>query len=239
LDALVARGNTPHVAWRVAFVVVPFITIMAVALLILFIAPDTPTGAWKDRHLNQPQATGAEITAATGQVVDVAAYGMESGNHTISSGNDSAELEKGDDLPKIAKVPESGESYDIADVQFAEATVVKHPSPLDVVKVMWSLSTIMQCACYFCTFGGELAINSSLSSFYIASSGKPAWSQTTAGNWAAMYGLLNVVTRPLGGYIGDCLYPVLGVEGKKFWMIFCKTHALRFLTIVQAQLLKV
>jgi NNP family nitrate/nitrite transporter-like MFS transporter len=212
---------------------------MTVALLILFIAPDTPTGTWKDRHLNQPQANGAEISASTGQVVDVAAYGMESGNQTISSGTDSAELEKGDDLPKIAKNPESGESYDMADVQFAEATVVTPPSHLDVIKVLFSLSTIMQCACYFCTFGAELAINSSLSSFYINSSGKPAWSQTTAGNWAAMYGLLNVITRPLGGYIGDWIYPVLGVEGKKFWMIFCKTHVLKFLTVVQAQLLKV
>ena len=36
-----------------------------------------------------------------------------------------------------------------------------------------------------------------------------------------MYGLLNVITRPMGGYIGDLLYPRVGVEGKKLWMIFC------------------
>jgi len=32
---------------------------------------------------------------------------------------------------------------------------------------------------------------------------------------------LNVVTRPLGGYIADNLYHHVGVEGKKFFMIIC------------------
>src|SRR5271170_2378436 len=42
-----------------------------------------------------------------------------------------------------------------------------------------------------------------------------------------MCGLLNVVTRPLGGWIVDLLYPVVGVEGKKFWMIFvCSIYAI-------------
>ena len=53
LNSLVGRGLTPHVAWRVSFVVVPFIIVISVALMILFFASDTPTGAWKDRHLHQ------------------------------------------------------------------------------------------------------------------------------------------------------------------------------------------
>ena len=84
-----------------------------------------------------------------------------------------------------------------------------------------SLPTLMQCACYFVTFGSELAINGILSSFYIQASGEAAWSEGFAGRWAAMYGLLNVVTRPMGGYIADKLYPLMGVEGKKFWMLLC------------------
>jgi MFS transporter, NNP family, nitrate/nitrite transporter len=111
--------------------------------------------------------------------------------------------------------------YDTSDVKFAEATLVKKPSMMDVVKVAMSLTTLVQVACYFVTFGSELSVNSNLSSFYISASGTPAWSQTLAANWAAMYGLLNVIARPLGGYISDSIYPVLGVEGKKYWMIFC------------------
>lgn len=34
----------------------------------------------------------------------------------------------------------------------------------------------------------------------------PELGQTTFGNWAAMLGLLNVVFRPLGGYIADVVY---------------------------------
>jgi NNP family nitrate/nitrite transporter-like MFS transporter len=95
----------------------------------------------------------------------------------------------------------------------------------------------MQCALYFVTFGGELAINSNLSSFYIKASGTPPWSQTYAANWAAMYGLLNVVTRPLGGFIGDLIYPVAGIEGKRWWQITCEIPR-QIILIMKAVLVK-
>jgi len=186
----VSRGLTPHVAWRVSFVAVPFVSLITIAACILIFAPDTPTGPWKDRHLNS-------------QVVDVAPYTMEEPAQTPSTPTEKKPV------------------LDTSDVQFAEATLVKAPSRMDIFKVFLSRPTILQCTLYFVTFGAELAVNSNLSSFYIKSSGTPPWSQTLAANWAAMYGLLNVVTRPLGGYIGDLLYPVAGVEGKKYWVIAC------------------
>ena len=52
-DSLVQRQHmTPHVAWRVAYIV-PFILIIATALLILFACPDAPTGKWSTRALDQ------------------------------------------------------------------------------------------------------------------------------------------------------------------------------------------
>jgi nitrate/nitrite transporter NarK len=39
--------------------------------------------------------------------------------------------------------------------------------------------------------------------------------------YAGIYGLLNVVTRPAGGYLADVLYRRFGVPGKKFLMAFC------------------
>ena len=34
-------------------------------------------------------------------------------------------------------------------------------------------------------------------------------------------GFLNIVTRPLGGYIGDMIYRLYGTKGKKAWIILC------------------
>jgi NNP family nitrate/nitrite transporter-like MFS transporter len=226
---------TAHVAWRVAFATVPFIIVVFVALLILFCAPDTPTGAWKDRHLNQTALVAVGLTedatspSPKGQIVDVNKYGMEDASQ---SGKLASHVLKDRDLEKheFKTDRRSSAIYDQADVKFAEATLVKKPTIKDVLKVALTLPVLTQCACYFCTFGAELAVNSNLSSFYIQASGTPAWSQTLAANWAAMYGLLNVITRPVGGYIGDLLYPRIGVEGKKFWMIFCIAREIFHLT---------
>jgi len=48
-NSLVANGLTEHVAWRVAFVV-PGILIVTVAVLMLLLCPDTPTGKWSERE---------------------------------------------------------------------------------------------------------------------------------------------------------------------------------------------
>ena len=50
-DSLVRSQNlTPHVAWRVAYIV-PFILITTTAVGMLLFCEDTPTGKWSDRHL--------------------------------------------------------------------------------------------------------------------------------------------------------------------------------------------
>ena len=191
---------------------------MSVALMILFFTPDTPTGKWEDRHLND-----AIVAAATERVVvvDVEKYVMEDANQSVQRGpQHSTELEKGKHGAHGHKRRDST-VVDSEDVQAAEVQLIKKPSSLDVLRILLTLPTLMQCACYFVTFGCELSINGILGAFYIQASGKPAWTQTQSGNWAAMYGLLNIVTRPLGGYISDLLYPRVGVEGKKYWMLFC------------------
>src|SRR5271154_2300443 len=94
LDSCVARGYIPHVVWSISFVVVPFIIVMFMAMMILFFAPDTPTGNWEDCHLNNAAAvTKTEAVA----VVDVEKCGMEDTNQTGQQSNErSAELEKGE-----------------------------------------------------------------------------------------------------------------------------------------------
>jgi len=194
----------------VSFVTVPFVILITVAIGVLALCPDTPTGPWKDRHVS-PLIQGIEV-------IDVKE--QEGSSSSGVSGNKLEDAEKS--TPSgIDSKSDPKNKYDQTDVEFAEAGLVRNPSMKEFFSVVWSLPTLMLCLQYFSTFGAELAIESNLSSFYIKSSGKAAWSQTLAGNWAAMYGMLNVVTRPLGGYIGDRLYPAAGIEGKKFWLITC------------------
>ena len=208
--------------------------LMTMAIAMLLFAPDTPTGPWKDRHLNRT-IDGLDIPEGSAAVVDVSEYDME--DATPAKRDLKMEVDGIDKKKELFHDPakaQEASTYDITDVNFAEASLVKQPSMKLIFEVLFSFPTFMLCAMYFVTFGAELAINSNLSSFYIKSSGKPAWAQTYAANWAAMYGLLNVVTRPLGGYIGDRLYPVVGVEGKKYWVITCTFRTIRTLTLCKA-----
>jgi MFS transporter, NNP family, nitrate/nitrite transporter len=72
---------------------------------------------------------------------------------------------------------------------------------------------------YFNSFGAELAINSILGNYY--QKNFKQLGQTTSGRWAAMFGLLNVVTRPVGGIVSDLLYRrSKSVWIKKVWIHF-------------------
>lgn len=69
------------------------------------------------------------------------------------------------------------------------------------------------------TAGGELAINSIIGSYYFKNF--PSLGQTRSGQWAAMFGLLNVFFRPAGGMIGDLIYRhTCSVWAKKLWITF-------------------
>lgn len=71
-----SRGLTPHVAWRVSFVTVPFVIVVTVGLLTLFFAPDTPFGKWEDRHINRA-LEGTATPPNEAKVVDISTYSMD------------------------------------------------------------------------------------------------------------------------------------------------------------------
>src|SRR5436305_6668099 len=70
-DSLVHRGLTPHVGWRVSYVV-PGILIVAVALGMLILGEDTPTGKWSERGNAVPHVPGV----IEGVVVDAPVHGV-------------------------------------------------------------------------------------------------------------------------------------------------------------------
>ena len=225
-DSLVAsHGMTPHEAWRVAYVV-PFIIITAVALAMLFLCEDTPTGKWSDRHLwtNELSPPNSNLH---GDIVDINANGMPTDISTAAStyNGSTVDIEKkgGTQSPRISDkdVPVMGQ----IDTLKQEAVVA--PTRKEAVAVAFSLSTMA----YGCSFGAELAIDSSLGSYYAANF--PSLGQTGSGQWAAMFGLLNVIFRPAGGFLGDIAYRSTGnIWSKKLLLVFLGVIMSAFLLAV-------
>lgn len=189
-DSLVKNQHLKaHVAWRVSFIV-PFIIITSIALGILFLGEDTPTGSWATRH-----HVGEPITASA------------SSNTSFKEGEKSEKLD-------------TEANTSVSPVDTAEGEVIVAPTLKEGLSVFFSLQTLALAAPYACSFGGELAINSILGSYYLKNF--PKLGQTGAGRWAAMFGLLNVVFRPLGGVVADLIFKYTGsIWGKKGWIVFC------------------
>lgn len=204
-DSLVhKRGLTPHVAWRVSFIV-PYIIITALALGILFLCEDAPTGKWSDRN-KVIEATSVPASSANSIHTPLS----EDKDKKLMDGSLPSEHKQ--DLERSPVEPTTKEAY--------TAEVVIAPTPKEMFHVLISPQTLTLAAQYACSFGGELAINSIIGSYYLKNF--PPLGQTGSGRWAAMFGLLNVVFRPLGGIVGDVIYHYTdSVWAKKYWICFC------------------
>ncbi|KJZ78440.1 hypothetical protein HIM_02478 [Hirsutella minnesotensis 3608] len=210
-DSLVSRqGMSESKAWRVAFIV-PLVCLIVCALGMLFLCPDTPLGQWEDQGRqmeNNARAHG--LGGAT--VVDVP--GTITGR-TLT--DEEKSMSSDDDLrsPKKHSAPASG------GVDMAQGETIVKPSFKDAMHVVLSPQTLFHVTTYSCSFGGELAINSILGSYLKVNF--PTLGQTEASNFAATFGFLNFVTRPLGGVIADVLYNRFGQSLwlKKAWITVC------------------
>jgi MFS transporter, NNP family, nitrate/nitrite transporter len=200
-DSLVKnQGLTEHVAWRVSFIV-PFIIITAIAMGLLFTAEDTPTGKWADRH----------------RVIEAIAVSNSSANSIKDS--KSAEAFASSDNKFDIKDSEA-QPVDPNVREVASHEIIVAPTFKEAVGVIFSLQTLALAAPYACSFGGELAINSIIGSYYLKNF--PHLGQTGSGRWAAMFGLLNVFFRPLGGIVADIIYHYThSIWSKKAWIVFC------------------
>jgi hypothetical protein len=78
-NRLLADGMSPHVAWRVAFAIVPVPILLSVATATLIFGTDHPAGRWSDRH--------KAVTALP-----------ESDNQTSINNNNDTENKSGDDF---------------------------------------------------------------------------------------------------------------------------------------------
>jgi MFS transporter, NNP family, nitrate/nitrite transporter len=218
-DSLVSNQHlTPHVAWRVAFVV-PFILIVSTAFLMILLCPDTPTGKWSERHLHVQQNLQAH--GVTPQIVNIPGGITDKhvdGATTPNSGDDRKIREENEiSIAKHGEFDHEAQMDTQDMIDEARGEVIMKPSLREAVGVIFTPQTLMIASAYFCSFGAELAINSILGAYY--QKNFPSLGQTGSGNWAAMFGLLNVVFRPLGGMISDIIYKLThSVWAKKLWM---------------------
>jgi NNP family nitrate/nitrite transporter-like MFS transporter len=200
-----------HVAWRRAFFI-PFALIVATAIIMLLLTPDTPVGKWSERQKTIEANLHAEYMAS--HMVPPGGVGEEhhKSQPSLGLGKDEKEKKLGDTAFDVEQ-----ETGDVIDAEYTHEVIVK-PSLTEMLKVCFSQQTMVLMVCYFCSFGSELAINSILGAYYLRNF--PNLGQTSAGRLAAMFGIFNIYGRPLGGIVSDLLYNFTNgsLWAKKMWI---------------------
>ncbi|TEB28698.1 nitrate transporter [Coprinellus micaceus] len=210
-EGLRTLGLTEHIAWRVSFVAVPAPVLIFVAVLTLIFGQDHPAGKWADRH-------------------NIPAAGLSAEDDLDSSSP--REPEDEDDLEKEKRRERKRKEQ--VSVHVVEAEQPPIESVVDVAvnealtwKTAWVITknplTWLPALAYITTFGFELALDAKMADvLYSMYKGQlQGFNQQTAGYYTSIFGFLNLVTRPFGGYVGDVVYRRWGTQGKKWWTIAC------------------
>lgn len=207
-DSIRGMGRSSHVAWRVSFVV-PTIMLLACAAGSYFLCDDTPTGKWEDRF------------NVTSTIVEMSPPSSADRIDSEPSLDDKDDKRSKEPTVTTADVLEDDEAQTSRQPALVMEVPPK-PSLKDSLRALCCIQTVMLAAPYACSFGGELAMVSILSSWYQQKF--PGWGQTKAGQVAAAFGAFNVVCRPLGGFLSDRIYgavsPRWGTKSKQLWYGF-------------------
>lgn len=228
VNDLERRGYSIHQCWTYSFLIGPLIILMGVAIAIFFLGSDCPEGSWNKR--SDVLQIGVDV-----RKVDIVSI---SSNHPaisnqLSLNNNNHIHEVHDKIDGVIdeKTTEghssdnTNRSLDIVQTRVGEVVnldeIIEDPSFKEFLQITFNYRTMLTVLPYITTFGGELAVESVVSALYVQRSHNQ-WSESYAGSWGSMLGLLNVVTRPLGGYISDLLYDRFKTtKVKKFWLLFC------------------
>ncbi|KAH8891018.1 nitrate transporter [Thozetella sp. PMI_491] len=213
-DSFVSRGYAPGPAWRLTFIV-PLIMVIFCGISLLLLCPDTPDGKWSERVLHAQQNLQAHSVGGGGVVEVPGAITDKASSEGDKSSNTDEKKSHHPDYDHEAVMTQDDM------IQTAEGEIIQKPTLKEALPVLASPQTIFHILTYMCSFGGELAINSILASYYVKNF--PTLTQTQAANWAAMFGFLNFITRPTGGIVSDLLYNYCGKNlwYKKAWITTC------------------
>ncbi len=218
VESLVQKQHmTPHVAWRVAFVV-PFILITATALVMIVTCPDTPTGKWDSRKKDLQRSLDVRDTYFS-TLHAKNRKGASTSINSEGSGNDTIKLNSARRQGDYSQMQANEDDI----LQAASWELVEEPTVSTTIKALASWPTLTVATAYFCSFGTELAINSILGLYYAKNLNL---GQMASGNFAAIFGILNAIFRPIGGIISDTIYRTTGsLWGKKAFV-----HAMGVMT---------
>ncbi|KAK7036042.1 Nitrate/nitrite transporter [Favolaschia claudopus] len=203
-SSLRSNGLSEHSAWRAAFAVVPVPILLTVAGLTLIFGQDHPAGAWSQRHTLPATA----IAIARGHQVH------RDADEKLSQ--DKKAPEEGD--VQVHSVNESGIVISTVDFAVNESLTFKTAMGILVSPLTW-----LPALAYLTTFGLELALDAQMENLLFTLFNKriSGFDQNKAGYYTSIFGFLNLVTRPFGGYLGDAIYRKYGTKGKKFLTLFC------------------
>ncbi|GAA96346.1 uncharacterized protein L969DRAFT_88790 [Mixia osmundae IAM 14324] len=204
------KDTTPHVAWRAAFAAVPVPVLFFVAALTLIFGPDHPAGKWSQRH-----------------TTPASAIAMKHGHQPQLDHSERAVIENKMTTDKEAQPGVQVRPADAEEEAEMEANV---KSEVDIavnekltmksfVTIISDPLTWLPAVSYLTSFGAELFVDSNVANIIFAIFKTTSFTSITAGYWTSSYGLLNIITRPLGGLAGDLIYRKFGVAGKKYLML--------------------
>ncbi len=212
-NALVDHGGYgADTAWRIAFLV-PLSVLLATGVALLVLCPDTPDGCWSARAEHAEQHLAEHIAHARGQEGAPSAGAGDGGGDSAGDPSkvDGAVDGSVQDIEAAAPAEHAlhGAAHEVRQtreemLETARGELVVPPTCDEVRQVVLSQHTWALMLTYAASFGTELAINAMLAAYYMHKF--PHLGQTGAANWAAMFGFLNFVTRPLGGVVADVLY---------------------------------
>lgn len=219
LDSFVKRGYSDGVAWRLTFIV-PLIITIATGISMLLLCPDTPTGKWSERHAHADQNLashgGSLFSSPPNGLVDVPGNITDKADSTGDKSIHEVERDR-----KPIPFDHEAQLSKREMLETARGEIVQKPDWDTAIRVTISPQTLFHILTYMCSFGAELAVNAILSSYYLQNF--PYLGQTISADWAAMFGFMNVLTRPLGGVISDIAYRASGrnLWAKKIWVVVC------------------
>ncbi|GAA5966679.1 hypothetical protein JCM21900_005651 [Sporobolomyces salmonicolor] len=203
---LLNDGLSSHSAWRAAFAIVPVPILWFVAIMTLIFGTDHPAGKWSARHtlpataIAARQGHFAKLDASERALVERKMQEKAAATGRVQAAEDDLEDEAAAEVP--------------LDIAVSEPLTWKSFLAIISKPYTW-LPTLT----YMTTFGFELAVDANLANVLYSDHKSPSFGQLRAGYYASTFGFLNVITRPLGGYVGDKLYPRFGVTGKKYLTI--------------------
>ncbi|CEQ42497.1 SPOSA6832_04310, partial [Sporobolomyces salmonicolor] len=231
---LLNDGLSSHSAWRAAFAIVPVPILWFVAIMTLIFGTDHPAGKWSARHtlpataIAARQGHFAKLDASERALVERKMQEKAAATGRVQAAEDDLEDEAAAEVP--------------LDIAVSEPLTWKSFLAMISKPYTW-LPTLT----YMTTFGFELAVDANLANVLYSDHKSPSFGQLRAGYCssspfssslpfsrfllpaflrltfgvadASTFGFLNVITRPLGGYVGDKLYPRFGVTGKKYLTI--------------------